>query len=69
MKWITDTPTKTGFYWYRGPTSQSSSDEPYITIVKVIICAESFVAELGKEGDEDLDTYKGEWLGPLEPPE
>jgi hypothetical protein len=37
--------------------------------VKVIICAESFVEELGKEADEDLVTYIGEWFGPIAPPE
>ncbi|MCC2641311.1 MAG: hypothetical protein K0S45_1724 [Nitrospira sp.] len=69
MDWMKDRPTKTGFYWYRGPISPSASDEPPITVVKVIICAESFVEELGKEADEDLVTYIGEWFGPIAPPE
>jgi hypothetical protein len=69
MDWTKDTPTKTGFYWYREPVSQPSSDEPSITIVEVVICEESFVAELGTEGDKDLGTYKGEWIGPLDLPQ
>lgn len=69
MDWTKDTPTKTGFYWYRDSASQTASDEPYITIVEVVICEESFVAELGRESDKDLDTYKGEWIGPLDLPQ
>lgn len=56
------------FYWYREPSRLPAGVEPYITVVKVIICEESFVAELGKDGANALEPFKGEWLGPLDIP-
>jgi hypothetical protein len=67
MNWTNDKPWKTGFYWYREPTP--SDDTPHAaTIVEVVISEESFVAKLGEDGDRDLGTFTGEWMGPIEIP-
>ena len=68
MTWMSDMPTTTGFYWYREPSRESSSEIPYVSLVKVVICEESSVAELGRDGDRELETFKGQWIGPLEIP-
>jgi hypothetical protein len=69
MTWTSDQPTQTGFYWYRESSRDASSEKPYITVVEVVICEESFVAELAVEGDRDLSCFSGEWYGPLEIPQ
>ena len=68
MNWTKDKPWQTGFYWYREPSLPGGVPAP-ITIVEVVICEESFVAKLGEEGEQDLDTFTGEWMGPIEIPE
>lgn len=69
MTWTSDEPTQTGFYWYRKPARETSPEKAYTTVVKVVICEESFVAELAVEGDKDLSAFSGEWYGPLEIPQ
>lgn len=69
MTWTSDLPTQTGFYWYRESSRDASSEKSYITVVEVVICEESFVAELAVEGDRDLSSFPGEWHGPLEIPQ
>jgi len=69
MTWTSDKPTQTGFYWYRKPSREASPEKPYTTVVEVVICEESFVAELAVEGDKDLSSFSGEWYGPLEIPQ
>ncbi len=68
-EWSKEKPAHTGFYWYKDATRQPADAQPYVTIVEVVICEDSFVAELGKEGDEDLERFSGEWMGPLDVPQ
>ena len=67
MDWKQGKPWQTGFYWYREPALPGSVP-PHVTIVEVVICEESFVARLGEDGDQDLENFTGEWMGPLEIP-
>jgi hypothetical protein len=67
MNWTNDKPWKTGFYWYREPALPGGVD-PHATIVEVVISEESFVVRLGDDGDQDLETFAGQWMGPIEIP-
>jgi hypothetical protein len=68
MNWTTDKPKQTGFYWYKAHPHLPGGIAPPITVVEVIICQDSFVAKLAEEGDNDLEKFNGEWMGPLEIP-
>ncbi|HVG02025.1 MAG TPA: hypothetical protein VM842_04000 [Nitrospira sp.] len=67
MNWTNDKPWQTGFYWYREPAVPGGVIFP-ATIVEVVISEESFVAKLGVDGDQRLEKYTGEWIGPIEVP-
>jgi hypothetical protein len=67
MNWTHDKPWKTGFYWYREPASPEGAPLS-ATIVEVVISEESFVVRLGDDGDQDLEKFAGEWMGPIEIP-
>ena len=47
----------------QGPAQPGGVPSP-VTIVEVVICEESFVANLGEDGEKDLDTFPGERMGP-----
>jgi hypothetical protein len=68
MNWTNARPWQTGFYWYKEPALPGSVSLP-ATIVEVVICEESFVAKLGEDGEQDLNKFTGEWMGPIEIPE
>ena len=68
MNWTFDKPSQTGFFWYKAPAQSRGVPSP-VTIVEVVICEESFVAKLGEDGEQDLVTFMGEWMGPIEIPE
>ena len=67
MNWTNDKPWQTGFYWYREPAPAGGAVFP-ATIVEVVISEESFVAKLGEDGDQDLENFTGEWMGPIDIP-
>jgi hypothetical protein len=68
MNWTFDKPSQTGFFWYKAPAQSGGLPSP-VTIVEVVICEESFVAKFGEDGEQDLVTFLGEWMGPIEIPE
>ena len=69
MNWTRDKPWKTGFYWYRESPTQPGGVALPPTVVEVVISEESFVAKIGEDGDQNLEAFTGEWMGPLEVPQ
>ena len=61
LRWTTQKPTQAGWYWYRG---RSHEEEPLIVQVDH---AGQFQWPDG--GFQEVTLTKGEWAGPIEPPE
>ena len=61
MKWTTELPTASGYYWWREPGSMDAF------IVEVDIERQT-VSSSGTDDDASLDEMDGEWCGPLEQP-
>jgi hypothetical protein len=61
LRWTTQKPTQAGWYWYRG---QAHEEEPFIVQVDR---AGQFQWPDG--GFQEVTLAKGEWAGPIEPPE
>ena len=68
MKWTKRQPRKPGYYWHRN--SWRLID---LTVAEIFIHSPSdlvHVRLIGRSGDEYLDSgYRGEWYGPINPPE
>jgi hypothetical protein len=61
LTWTKAQPTEAGWYWYRGEAHEA---DPFIVLVD----------ELGQfqwpdGGFQEVTFVKGEWAGPIEPPE
>jgi hypothetical protein len=64
MKWTTEKPTESGWFWYRGPLSE---DQPMV--VHVYDVGKIFYTGPWPDGHTvRLERSFGEWAGPLEPP-
>ena len=61
MNWTIDTPTVSGYYWWREPGSLDAF------IVEVDIETQT-VSSSGTDDPASLDEMDGEWYGPLKRP-
>jgi hypothetical protein len=62
LNWSTKTPTKPGWYWYRGESDRS------ITNVLYYIDDDGEGPYIATSDDVTLNDLDGEWAGPVEPP-
>lgn len=62
MTWMSDKPTKKGYYWYRFSEEDQAPRVLYVDPVHNYVCL------FDHDADERLSKQSGEWAGPLEPP-
>ena len=61
--WSRERPSKAGWYWYR-------ECEEIVDVLHVVRSFFTGICRVANRGNQDeLDFYKGEWQGPLEPKE
>ena len=68
MNWTHTSLGKRGFFGTR-PLLSLEAYHRRSRSFEAVICEESFVAKLGEDGEKDLDTFPGQWTGPIEIPE
>jgi len=60
-RWSGETPTRSGWYWFRGETRET---EPFIVLVD-----EAGQFQWPDGGFQEVTLAHGEWAGPIEEPE
>ncbi len=69
MKWSKDSPTETGYYWWR----EDANGKPQVVKVMKRTKGPKWVAVLsthGRYGETPISLWAcGEWMGPLKPEE
>jgi len=72
MNWTTDKPTKAGVYWYREPKRPIGRGLNLALVTEDLIMPRILLFndqfEFMGDTDETMDSARGEWAGPLEPP-
>lgn len=61
LRWTKNKPTQSGWYWYRGLVEEA---DPLIVLVD-----EAGYFQWPDGGFQEVLLTKGEWAGPIEPPE
>lgn len=61
LRWSSSPPTQPGWYWYRGEAHEA---DPLIVLVD-----ETGAFQWPDGGYQEAGLARGEWAGPIEPPE
>ena len=64
LRWTTDKPTRPGWYWYR----EGEGPEIYWVFAAPFNGQVRMYAGHKDEGGIWIDSWRGDWAGPLEPP-
>jgi hypothetical protein len=67
LTWISEKPTKPGWYWYRAQVQpQRLEITPQVVLIEQYLDNRLVMSLIGT--DERLPIPHGQWAGPLEPP-